>query len=154
MRSYFASFTPDLGADTLVTSVVKGSYTRIIFYQQMSLVSLRLNQGWKRQNVTANVSFICGPGCNHLKYDFTEKILKIHDFFGLNLQSIFSYHGKYIFFKTWPKTPFGGSKNRQKSEKNTFLSLFDFLSRKREMTYIFFISFFHSIYVRLTEKKN
>ena len=53
-----------------------------------------------------------GPGCNHLKYDFMEKILKNRDFFGLNLQSIFSYKEKNIFLKNWPKTPFGGSKNR------------------------------------------
>ena len=55
---------------------------------------------------------VIGPGCNHLKYDFMEKILKIRDFFGLNLQSIFSYHEKNIFLKIRPKTPFWGSKNR------------------------------------------
>ena len=37
-----------------------------------------------------------GPGC---KYDFMEEILKIADFFGLNLQSIFSYYEKNIFFE-------------------------------------------------------
>ena len=40
-----------------------------------------------------------GPGCNHLKYEFMEKILKIRDFVGLNLQSIFSYQEKNILLK-------------------------------------------------------
>ena len=81
-----------------------------------------------------------GPGCNHLKYDFMEKILKIHDSFDLNLHSIFSYHEKNIFLKIRPKTPFWRSKTA-KNWKNTFLSLFGFLSRKREMTPTFLFHF-------------
>ena len=41
-----------------------------------------------------------------------KKFLKIHNFFGQNFQSIFSYHEKIIFLKIRPKTAFGGSKNR------------------------------------------
>ena len=33
-----------------------------------------------------------GPGCNHLKFDFMEELLKILYFFGLNLECIFNYH--------------------------------------------------------------
>ena len=47
-----------------------------------------------------------GPGCNHLKYDFMEKNLKIRDFFGKNFQSIFSYHEENIFRKIRPQSPF------------------------------------------------
>ena len=54
-----------------------------------------------RKNISFYFSTL-GPGCNPLKYDFLEKNLKIHDFFGRNLQSIFTK--KNIFFlKIRPK---------------------------------------------------
>ena len=81
-----------------------------------------------------------GPGCNHLKFDFMEELLKILYFFGLNLECIFNYHEKNCFSKIRQKSAFSGSKNCKKLEKVTFFNVF--FPRKREMTFHILISFF------------
>ena len=84
------------------------------------------NKGYfksKSEFYTAPTATHNGPGCNHLKYDFMDKILKIHDFFGLNLQSIFSYHEKKFFFENSAQNPlwaFGGPKTAKNRKKHVF----------------------------------
>ena len=60
------------------------------------------------------------PGCNCPRNDFKEEILKSHDFFGINLWSIFSYH-KNMFWKLEPKDPFGGPKAAKNWKKAVYL---------------------------------
>ena len=71
------------------------------------------------------------------------KCLKSLDFFGLNLQSIISFHKKIFLGKLQPKDPFGGPK----IEKRPFFHLFDFLFLKEEATpfRIFYFSIPHRL---------
>ena len=63
-----------------------------------------------------------------------EEILKSRKFFGLILQSLFSYNERNIFLKIRPQNPFRGFKNNKKPEKNPFFNIFDFLSQKFDRT--------------------
>ena len=85
-----------------------------------------------------------------------EEILKIHDFFGLNLQSIFIYY-EIFFFKNWTQKALffgGGGQKPLKMGKNTFFNVFDFLSRKREMTLLFLFHFSISYRLGYREKNS
>ena len=77
------------------------------------------------------------------RYDFMDKILKIHDFF--DLHSLFSFHEKIFYWKFGPKFPLGGSKKPLKIGKKTrFLTFLIFYLENAKWHSFFYIIFpFH-----------